>query len=103
MGVTHTCHARACKAPVPPAMLMCKRHWFLVPLELRDVVWATYRRGQEIDKRPSREYLDAADAAIKAVAEKEGIVTCTYCSKEHDQKLACPEYVLRAQQRRSAR
>jgi hypothetical protein len=52
-------------------MLMCRRHWFLVPKALRDRVWATYRAGQERSKDPSREYLEAADAAIRAVAVKE--------------------------------
>lgn len=54
-------------------MLFCKRHWFMLPKNLRDVVWATYRPGQEIDKRPSIEYLDAATQAVVYVAKKEGI------------------------------
>jgi hypothetical protein len=71
--VNHVCHARKCMVPVPPKMLMCKRHWYMVPKELRDRVWATYRRGQEIDKDPSMEYLDAAMAAVRSVAEQEGV------------------------------
>jgi ribonuclease HI len=49
-------------------MLMCAKHWGLVPAELRSDVWREYRTGQEVDKRPSRAWLDAADAAIDAVA-----------------------------------
>lgn len=67
----HVCHARNCKVAVPPRMLMCKPHWYMVPKELRDRVWATYRPGQEVTKDPSREYLDASMAAINAVADKE--------------------------------
>jgi hypothetical protein len=67
----HRCHALGCTIEVPPRMLMCRRHWFLVPKALRDRVWATYRAGQERSKDPSREYLEAADAAIRAVAVKE--------------------------------
>lgn len=67
----HTCHATGCEVNVPPAMLMCKRHWYMVPRPLRDRVWRLYRPGQEIDKRPTREYLEAAEAAIAAVAEAE--------------------------------
>ena len=26
----HTCHAKGCPVPVPPEMLMCRRHWFAV-------------------------------------------------------------------------
>lgn len=68
----HHCHAIGCETEVPPAMSMCKRHWFMVPKPLRKEVWRTYRKGQEITKDPSPEYLAAAKAAIRAVAEKEG-------------------------------
>lgn len=68
----HTCHAQGCETEVPPAMFMCRRHWFMVPKAMRDEIWRTYRRGQEITKTPSLEYLDAARSAIQAVAVKEG-------------------------------
>jgi hypothetical protein len=71
----HTCHAKRCGKPVPPEMLMCRRHWFMVPLKLRRAVWREYRDGQcNLDPLPSKAWHAAADAAIKAVAEKEGIV-----------------------------
>lgn len=70
----HTCHAKGCSIEVPPAMLMCRTHWYMVPAPLRRRVWATYRKGQEIDKSPSAEYLKAADDAIEAVARKEGLL-----------------------------
>lgn len=53
-------------------MLMCKRHWSMVPRVMQRAVWDTYRYGQEITKDPSSEYLEAAGAAIRAVADKEG-------------------------------
>jgi diadenosine tetraphosphatase ApaH/serine/threonine PP2A family protein phosphatase len=68
---THTCHAKGCPVPVPPRLLMCSRHWRRVPAELKRRVWLTYRRGQEITKDPSPEYLEAMNAAIAAVAELE--------------------------------
>jgi hypothetical protein len=40
----------------------CRKHWFTLPKMLRDRIWAAYRPGQEIDKRPSETYLDAAGA-----------------------------------------
>lgn len=67
----HHCHAWRCRVHVPPAMLMCRPHWYMVPRALRDAVWATYRPGQERDKKPSRAYMTAAIAAINAVAERE--------------------------------
>lgn len=70
--MAHLCHAVGCKVNVPPKMLMCLRHWRMVPKALQAQVWATYRPGQEIDKRPTQEYLTASNAAIDAVAKKEG-------------------------------
>lgn len=67
----HVCHARGCTARVPPRMLMCRRHWRMVPAPLQDRVWATYQPGQERRKDPTAEYLEAAHAAIEAVARLE--------------------------------
>jgi len=67
----HTCHARGCDRPVPPRMLMCLPHWRMVPPQFQARVWATYRRGQEVRKDPTPEYLEAAAWAIAAVAEQE--------------------------------
>ena len=67
----HTCHARGCTTEVRPELLFCLKHWRMVPRDLQRQVWATYRVGQCADKRPSREWLDAADAAIFAVARLE--------------------------------
>lgn len=52
---------------------MCGPHWRMVPRALQRDVWLHYRPGQEIDKNPTPAYLDAADAAIRAVAQREDI------------------------------
>jgi hypothetical protein len=70
--VDHRCHAEGCERQVPPAMFMCKPHWFAVPKPMRDDIWRLYRVGQENDLKPSSEYLRAAAEAIRAVAAKEG-------------------------------
>lgn len=71
----HHCHASGCGAHVPPEMLMCRRHWFMVPMDIRGRVWATYQSGQErlddTSPLPSSEWHVAADQAICAVAHKE--------------------------------
>jgi len=72
--MSHTCHARGCPTPVAPKLLMCAKHWKLVPRLEQAQVWAHYRPGQEVDKAPTKRYLDAADAAIRAVAKKEGLL-----------------------------
>ena len=56
----HTCHWPGCNKAVPPKMWGCSSHWFRIPLRLRNLIWATYRPGQEISKTPSAEYLAVA-------------------------------------------
>jgi len=38
----------------------CKPHWFSLPKRFRDLIWLHYRRGQEVTKTPSPEYIEAA-------------------------------------------
>lgn len=71
--VKHVCHATGCEVEVPPRIFMCRRHWYLVPKPMRDAIWNSYVPGQEVKKNPTRAYLDAASAAIRAVEKKEGI------------------------------
>ena len=58
--MSHTCHWPSCGDEVPPSRWGCRVHWRLLPKAIRDAIWATYRIGQEIDKRPSPAYLAAA-------------------------------------------
>lgn len=75
--MAHACHVYPCGAAVPPRMLMCRRHWALVPKDMQDAVYAAFTPGQ-CDRRatPTREWLKAARAAISWVeqqaAAKEG-------------------------------
>ena len=68
----HACHALDCKVHVPPRMHMCRKHWSMVPRKLQRTLWRHYRGGQERDKQPSVEYLEAAAACVRSVAEAEG-------------------------------
>lgn len=68
----HTCHALGCSTPVPPRMWGCRRHWSRVPKSKQNALWDAYRYGQEDDMDPTAEYLRAAAACIRVVAEKEG-------------------------------
>ena len=75
--MTHTCHAVGCSVVVAPKLLMCRRHWFMVPRDLRRAVWLHYVEGQcDLDPPPSKEWHTAADRAIKAVARKEFGPSC---------------------------
>lgn len=54
----HLCHWPGCTAQVKPAVWGCRKHWNMLPKRLRDKIWATYWPGQEINKKPSGEYLE---------------------------------------------
>jgi hypothetical protein len=43
----------------------------MVPRRLQAAVWRAYVPGQEVRKDPTAEYMDAQQAAVRAVAEKE--------------------------------
>lgn len=68
----HLCHAIGCAIAVPPRLLMCARHWRMVPADIQRRVWTNYRPGQEVDKRPSKEYLAVMQEAINEVQRLEG-------------------------------
>jgi hypothetical protein len=57
---SHACHWPGCDRQVPPAMWGCRTHWYALPRELRNRIWATYRPGQEATLTPSREYVAVA-------------------------------------------
>jgi hypothetical protein len=70
-GVTgaHTCHWPGCTQKVPPAVWGCQQHWYALPSGIRARIWAAYRPGQEVTKRPTAEYLVAAKEAQEWIAE----------------------------------
>jgi len=70
--IKHTCHAHKCEVIVKPEMLMCRKHWFMVPPDVRRTVLGAYRPGQCDDKKPSQEWLRAALRAIGEVGIREG-------------------------------
>lgn len=68
----HHCHALNCTNEVAPKLLMCRRHWAMVDKKIQAQVYGSYHCGQESSKRPTKEFLQAARAAITDVAKKEG-------------------------------
>lgn len=68
----HHCHWPDCQEQVPPAMWGCKKHWFKLPKRLRDKIWRAYRPGQEVDMRPSKEYLEVAEEVQQWIEEEYG-------------------------------
>jgi diadenosine tetraphosphatase ApaH/serine/threonine PP2A family protein phosphatase len=78
--VRHECHAHGCTREVPPRLLMCGKHWAMVPRPVQMMVWKEYRAGQENTKDPSTAYLAAHHTAIAVVAMAEGY---TKAAAEH--------------------
>lgn len=64
------CPVRGCRAEIDPSRLMCRRHWYTVPKEIRDLVWATWRSG---DGAYSREHRAAVAVAMEAVLAAIGV------------------------------
>jgi hypothetical protein len=56
----HHCHWPGCDEQVPPAKWGCRKHWYMLPLSLRNKVWAAYQPGQEVNMTPSRRYVEVA-------------------------------------------
>lgn len=67
----HHCHAHECATPVKPELLMCAKHWRMVPKRIQRLVWKYYRPGQCDDKSPSIEWLEAARQAMVHVMDIE--------------------------------
>jgi len=59
----HLCHWPGCQVTVAPKYWGCNPHWRKLPFAIRERIWACYRPGQEEDKKPSQEYVDAAREA----------------------------------------
>ncbi len=69
----HRCHAQGCTKVISPRLLMCPGHWRMVPRELQKAVWTHYRPGQAHEQQSTQESIQAALAAIKAVAAREAV------------------------------
>ncbi len=66
----HTCHAYKCSKPVPQILFMCKPHWFALPKEMRDKIYANYTKGQERSWAITNKYADIAQECIKWLAKR---------------------------------
>ncbi len=70
-GGSLPCPVPGCSRQISKARLMCRRHWNLVPKELRDRVWATWQSGHGA---LSPEHRHAVGAAITVAARPPAIV-----------------------------
>jgi hypothetical protein len=65
--VDSECAIATCGAAIPRHLLMCLKHWRMVPKRLGQDVYRTWRNG------PVAEYLKYREQAIAAVEEKTGV------------------------------
>ena len=66
----HECHWPGCQEHIPPAMWGCRQHWFKLPRQIRNKIWAAYVPGQEKNMRPSQAYIKAAREAQEWIKSK---------------------------------
>ena len=68
--MAHRCHWPGCEVEVEPKFWGCWPHWRSLPKRLQDRIWKAYRRGQEVTKTPSAEYVQAAKDVQAWIAEQ---------------------------------
>ena len=65
------CALPGCGAPVGTGKLMCREHWYMVPLRLRRLVnrrWRALNRGASLDCL--KDYRRAVSLAVEAAQEQ---------------------------------
>ena len=69
--MSHICPAPHCSEDVPDHMLMCKPHWFKVPVQIRSRVWRAWKKLQSAlpadREQASSEHGQAIHAAIESL------------------------------------
>lgn len=71
MSDKHDCPVDGCAAQVPRSMLMCARHWRLVPDALQSAVYRQWRRRQRDDDGAMADHLQACENAIAHVENRQ--------------------------------
>jgi hypothetical protein len=45
---THDCPHPTCGRQVPLTQFACRNHWYRIPKDMRDAIWAGYRSGDTL-------------------------------------------------------
>lgn len=71
--MSHICHAKNCNTPTNRSMLMCRKHWKMVPPRMKDEVYRHFNPEQCKPNTflPTKDWLVAARKAINHVAKVE--------------------------------
>lgn len=67
----HPCHATSCPREVPAGMLMCRRHWRMVPLALQREIPRLWDRHRLTGAKLPVRYFAAVREAVASVARQE--------------------------------
>jgi hypothetical protein len=65
----HDCHAVDCDKQVDSKYFMCFKHWAMVRKDMQNEIWRTFYATGPM----SPPWIEAANKAIRHVAEREGI------------------------------
>ncbi len=85
----HLCHWPKCPVKVHPSLWGCSKHWFMLPIQIRDAILREYRPGQEITKTPSERYVVVAALAqlwIKDPGYVQGFFKSDLTKRTHETK-----------------
>jgi hypothetical protein len=63
MNDLRECPVEGCTERHKRSLLMCRSHWYQVPKNLRDELWAAYKHSGVLSER----YLDVRESCIEAV------------------------------------
>ena len=62
--VLNPCPAPDCSAQVPSERFACRRHWYALPQQIRNRIWATWKARLAARRHPTRQqHVDAHEAA----------------------------------------
>jgi hypothetical protein len=68
MSQTHTCPVPTCPTTISNYLVMCKTHWYRVPLDLRNRLWDEVVPGQlDGTVSPSDAYLAVLQDCLQAL------------------------------------
>ncbi len=70
--IKHRCCWPDCEVFCPPRNYMCARHWFVLPVRLRDRIWDAYRPGQEYGLAPRHPDWEVANNEVQEWIKERG-------------------------------
>jgi hypothetical protein len=67
IAMFHKCPVENCQNQLPSHILMCRPHWAMVPIDLKQRVYAAWNSGKS-----SQEYISVRQEAINSVNSQLG-------------------------------